>query len=167
MPLVAAQHGFVEIGWLFLSIGLVSWLVLLTNVFNRLVFHHPQPPHLLPTLCILIAPPALAFLAYTSLTGALDGFGRLLYYPAVFFFLLVVGQLPRLLRLPFALSWWAYSFPRAALTVATFVMAEATNTPLFPVAAVGLYGVLVVVVGWLTVRTAVACRQDAICQPHP
>ena len=166
VPLVGARYGYVEVSWLFLSIGLMFWIVLLTIVFNRLIFHHPMPPHLLPTLCILIAPPAVAFLAYDSLAGTLDGFARLLYYPAVVFFLLVALQLPRLLALPFALSWWAYSFPLAALTVATFVMAERTGLAVFSVGAMGLYALLVVVVGWLAVRTVVAIRNHGICKPH-
>ena len=167
VPLVGAPHGYVEVSWFFLSIGLLFWLVLLTIVFNRLVFHNPMPPHLLPTLCILIAPPAVAFLSYTALAGELDGFGRLLYYPAVFFFLLVAVQVPRLLRLPFALSWWAYSFPLAALTVATFVMAEKTGVVAFTVAALLLYALLLGVVGGLSARTVVAIRRRAICEPHP
>ncbi len=167
VPLVGAQHGYVEVSWFFLSVGLVFWLVLLTIVFNRLVFHHPMPPHLLPTICILIAPPAVAFLAYTSLAGALDGFARLLYYPAIFFFLLVVVQLPRLARLAFALSWWAYSFPVAALTVATFVMAEGTGEAAFAIAAMVLYGLLLGVVVGLAGRTVVAVRRREICRPHP
>ena len=166
VPLVGARYGYVEVSWLFLSVGLLFWIVLLTIVFNRLIFHHPMPPHLLPTLCILIAPPAVAFLAYESLVGGVDGFARLLYYPAVVFFLLVAIQLPRLLKLPFALSWWAYSFPVAALTVATLVMAEATGLAVFAAGGMALYGLLVVVVGWLVVRTAVAIRNHGICKPH-
>lgn len=166
VPLVGARYGYVEVSWLFLSIGLLFWIVLLTIVFNRLIFHHPMPPHLLPTLCILIAPPAVAFLAYDSLVGELDGFGRLLYYPALVFFLLVAMQLPRLLTLPFALSWWAYSFPVAALTVATFVMAERTGLAVFTAGALALYALTVVVVGWLAVRTVVAIRNHGICKPH-
>lgn len=165
VPLLGVQHGLVEVSWFFLAVGLVFWIILLTIVFNRLVFHHPLPPHLLPTICILIAPPALAFLAYTSLAGALDGFARLLYYPGVFFFLIVAGQTPRLLRLPFALSWWAYSFPLAALTVATFVMADETGLAGFAYGALLLYALLSVVVTGLALRTVLAIRQGAVCRP--
>ncbi|NBB71762.1 MAG: C4-dicarboxylate ABC transporter [Alphaproteobacteria bacterium] len=166
VPLVGARYGYVEVSWLYLSMGLLFWIILLTIVFNRLIFHHPMPPHLLPTLCILIAPPAVAFLAYESLVGEVDGFARLLYYPAVMFFLLVAIQLPRLFKLPFALSWWAYSFPVAALTVATFVMAERTGLAVFAVAGAALYGLLVAIVGWLVVRTVLAIRNHHICRPH-
>ncbi len=166
VPLVGARYGYIEISWLFLSMGLLFWIVLLTIVFNRLIFHHPMPPHLLPTLCILIAPPAVAFLAYESLAGEVDGFARLLYYPGVVFFLLVAIQLPRLFKLPFALSWWAYSFPVAALTVATLVMAERTGLAVFAVAGAALYVLLVAIVAWLVVRTALAIRNHGICRPH-
>ncbi|TVQ35721.1 MAG: C4-dicarboxylate ABC transporter [Geminicoccaceae bacterium] len=167
VPLVAAPLGLIEIAWLFLSVGLVFWLVLLTLVFNRLVFHHPMPAHLLPTLCILVAPPAVAFLAYVGLNGGVDGFARILYYPGLFFFALVVIQAPKLVRLPFALSWWAYSFPLAALTVATLVMAE--TLPSAPLAWLGiaLYLLLVAVVGVLVWRTVKAFAAGKVLQPHP
>ncbi|MCP4821596.1 MAG: C4-dicarboxylate ABC transporter, partial [Shimia sp.] len=58
-PIAGAQMGYVELSWLFFSAGVVFWLVLLTLVFNRLIFHDPIPGKLLPTLVILIAPPAV------------------------------------------------------------------------------------------------------------
>ncbi|MFW5680182.1 MAG: SLAC1 anion channel family protein [Pseudomonadota bacterium] len=167
VPLVAARIGWVEVAWLFLSVGLLFWLVLLTLVFNRLVFHHPMPAHLLPTLCILVAPPAVAFLAYTGLSDRIDGFARLLYYPGVFFLALLLLQLPKLSRLAFALSWWAYSFPIAALTVATLVMAERLESGVFMGLGLLLYALLAAVVVGLAWRTLKAFRSGAVLQPHP
>jgi tellurite resistance protein TehA-like permease len=139
VPLVGARSGDVEVGWPVLSMGLPFCIVLLTIGVNRLIFHPPMPPHLLATRCILIAPPAVAFLAYGSLAGEVDGFARLPYDPAVVFFLLVAIQRPRLWKLPFGLSWWAYSFRVAALTVATFVMAERTGLAVFALGDGALY----------------------------
>jgi tellurite resistance protein len=167
VPLVAARIGWVEVAWLFLSVGLLFWLVLLTLVFNRLVFHHPMPAHLLPTLCILVAPPAVAFLAYIGLAETIDGFARLLYYPGVFFLALLLLQLPKLSRLAFALSWWAYSFPIAALTVATLVMAEQLQSRVFLGLGFLLYALLAVVVVSLAWRTVNAFKSGAVLQPHP
>ncbi len=60
VPLAGAKLGYTEISWLFFSGGLIFWLVLLTLVVNRLMFHDPLPGRMLPTLMILVAPPAVA-----------------------------------------------------------------------------------------------------------
>ena len=69
-----------------------TWLVviLLTIIFYRVLFHHPIDERLMPTLFILIAPPAVGFIAYTRLTGGeLDTFARVLYYSGLFLTLLL------------------------------------------------------------------------------
>ncbi|MEL7258629.1 MAG: SLAC1 anion channel family protein [Pseudomonadota bacterium] len=118
-PLAGAQLGYIEISWFFLSIGLLFWIVLLAMVINRLVFHDPLPERLQPTLVILIAPPAIGFLGWTSLNSGLDPMARILMNATFFFLLVVALQLPTILRLPFSLSFWALSFPLAAATTAS------------------------------------------------
>ena len=68
------------------------------------------PSRLMPTLVILIAPPAVAFVAWVQLTGGVDAFGRILINIGYVFALIVLTQAPRFFRLPFALSWWALTF---------------------------------------------------------
>jgi tellurite resistance protein len=167
VPLAGVSLGFVEISWFFFAIGLMFWIVLMTLVFNRLIFHHPLPERLLPTLMILVAPPAVAFLSYLRLTGGtLDPFARILFYAAVILFLVVAAQLRQLMRLPFALSWWAYSFPIAALTTATAVYADAIGSQVMRTAFAGLYVVLCAVIAILAVKTIVAIRRGEICRPE-
>ena len=166
VPIAASRFGFVEIGWFFFSIGIVFWLVLLTLVFNRLIFHNPLPERLLPTLMILIAPPAVGFVAYVSMTGAIDPFARILYYTGVFFFLIILVQAPKLARIGFALSWWAYSFPMAALTISTLLYAESTQSDLHLIAGTALFGLLVLVIAGLLLRTAKAIANHQVCKPE-
>ena len=64
-----ARLGYIEISWLFFSGGLIFWVVLLTLVMNRLMFHDPLPGRMVPTLMILVAPPAVAFTAWLRLIG--------------------------------------------------------------------------------------------------
>lgn len=124
VPIGGVHHGYLEISWFFFSIGLVYWLVLKSLFFSRVIGHSPLPEKLQPTLFILIAPPAAGCLAYLQLNGlTLDGFSRLLYYSAMFLLLLMACQWRRFWHLPFYMSWWAYSFPLAAFTVATMTMA--------------------------------------------
>lgn len=143
---------------------LLFWLVLLTVVVNRLIFHSPLPGRLMPTLFILIAPPAVGFISWTALSG-IDPFGRILFFSAIFFFLMMLPQLGKFARLPFTLSWWAYSFPLAALTIAQFAMA---GDPWRSTAgsAGSLYGLLAVLIAALAVRTVVAMVRGEICVPE-
>lgn len=123
VPISGVTHGFVELSWFFFSIGIVYWIVLKTLIFNRVLFHDPLPEKLLPTLFILIAPPAVGFISYTKLNGGeIDGFARILFYSAMFLVLLLFTQIERFRRIPFFLSWWAYSFPLAASSIAIQTM---------------------------------------------
>lgn len=166
VPIVGVKLGYVELSWFFFSVGMVFWIILATLVFNRLIFHAPLPERLMPTLMILVAPPAIGFVAYTGLAGALDPFARILYYAAVLFALVFATQIGKLRKLPFMISWWAYSFPLAALTIATFLYAELTGVAFFAKAALGLYGLLVVVLAFLTGRTLVGLSRGEILKPE-
>jgi len=166
VPVVGVRLGYPEISWLFFSGGLVFWIVLLTLVMNRMVFHNPIPARLFPTLLILIAPPAVGFISYIQLVGKIDPFGHILMNTTYVFAALILVQVPKLLKLPFALSWWALSFPVAALTIASFVYARLTGSGVYQ--TVGLIGltVLAVIIAGLLVRTVIAIGRHEICQPE-
>jgi tellurite resistance protein len=165
VPVAGVSLAPLEISWFFFSIGLVFWLALFTIVLYRLFFHEPLPARLTPMLFILIAPPAVGFLAWLKLTGSLDAFARVLYYTALFLTLLLASNAMRFFRLPFFLSSWAYSFPLAAITVATLAMAERIGG-MFTMLSLVLLGVLTVVLVLLTVRTFLAVGRGEICQPE-
>lgn len=166
VPVAGASLGHDEISWLFFSAGLIFWIVLLTLVMNRLIFHDPLPARLMPTLVILIAPPAVAFIAYFRLTGEIDAFARILLNVGFVFAAVVVTQFRKFSQLPFALSWWALSFPVAALTIASFVYGETTGSQAHQFVAGFLYAALIVIVVGLLVRTTGAIRRRAICVPE-
>jgi tellurite resistance protein len=166
VPVAGVGFGAVEVSWFFFAVGLTFWVVLLTLVFNRLVFHAPLPERLLPTLMILVAPPAVGFVAWIRLSGDLDPFGRILYYAAVLFALVVLTQSGRLRRVGFAMSWWAYSFPLAALTLATFVYADAAASTLHGTAAFALAVLTTVVIVGLSARTLTGMTRGEICRPE-
>jgi len=154
------------ISWFFFSIGLVFWIVLLTIVMYRLFFHEPLPERLTPTLFILIAPPAVAFIAWLKLNGGqIDATAQILYNVGLFLTLLLASNALRFLRLRFFLSTWAYSFPLAAITLATLIMAEQGDG--FHLALSWLLlGVLSVVLALLTTRTLLAVWRGEICVPE-
>lgn len=163
VPVAGVAHGAIELSWFYFSIGLLFWIVLFTIIVYRMIFHNPLPEKLLPTLFILIAPPAVGFIAYVRLTDGIDAFAHVLYYGALFLTLLLFMQLPRFLRLPFFLSWWAYSFPLAAMTIATLIMRQHTALGFFTGLAALLLAVLSLIIVGLIARTAVAIKRGQIC----
>ena len=167
VPIAGAQMGYVEISWFFMSIGLIFWIVLLTLVMNRLIFHDPLPGRLQPTLVILIAPPAVGFLAWIQLNGgAIDAFARILLNGAYLFTLVVAVQLPSILKLPFAMSFWALSFPVAAVTIASLVYGDATQSAFHQTLGLALLAALAVIIAGLVIRTSRAMAAGAVFQPE-
>ena len=163
VPVAGVRLGYPEVSWYFMSVGLIFWVVLLTLVINRLVFHDPLPGRLQPTLVILIAPPAVAFVAWVQLTGEAGAFGRILLNGAYFFTLIVAMQIPGIVRLPFAMSFWALSFPVAAVTIASFVHAGEAGSALHRVMGTALLVALGVIVAALILRTGRAIARREIC----
>lgn len=165
VPIAGVQHGFIEASWFYFSIGLVYWLVLQVLVFNRVIFHDPMPAKLLPTLFILVAPPAVGFLSYMQLAGMLDAFARILYFNAAFLVLLLLTQFRRFLSARFYLSWWAYSFPLAAFSIASQVYFEHTANEFFLWIAYGSLLLASVVIGLLALRTVKEIANGSIFEP--
>lgn len=163
VPIAGSSLGFTEISWFFFSIGILFWLVLLSIIFNRVLFHKSLDVRMMPTFFILIAPPAVGFIAYFKLTGDLDSFARVLYYSGLFLTLLLLTQAYRFTRLQFFLSWWAYSFPLAAITTATLIMFDVTGKVAFSIIAWGLLGLLTLVVTYLLYKTLKAVANHKIC----
>jgi tellurite resistance protein len=163
VPIAGVVHAPGEISWLFFSIGLVFWMVLQTLFFYRVFFHQPLPEKLLPTFFILLAPPAVGFIAYVKLSGGLDNFAKILYYFGLFIFLFLLVQMPMLRRARFFLSWWAYSFPVAALTIATTLMEHQTDLLFFRVLALVAFAILIVIICALAVLTVTKVVRAEIC----
>lgn len=166
VPIPAMAFGYSEAGWFFFAIGILFWPVLLTLIVHRLLFQPELPARMMPTLFILIPPPAIGFLSYLKLSGTLDGFARILYFSAVFMTLLASSQIPKLIRLPFFISWWAYSFPLAAITVATFAMHERTGNVFYLGGSFVLLAIATIVILALLARTALAAARRQICVPE-
>ncbi len=165
VPVAGVPLGYIDVSWFFFSIGMLFWVMLMTIILYRVLFHDPIDERLMPTLFILIAPPAVGFIAYSRLVPELDAFGRILYYAGLFLTLLLFTQAARFLRLRFFLSWWAYSFPLAAISIASLVMFERSGNDLYRYLGLGLLTLLTGIILILLTRTANAVRQGGICVP--
>lgn len=119
VPIAGMSHVPAEINWMFYSIGILFSIIYFTIFINRMFFHPALPAPLQPTFFILLAPPAIGFVAYMKLAEGLDAFSYILYGVAFFLLLLLLSQLKRFTSGPFTLTWWAFLFPSAAMTLAT------------------------------------------------
>lgn len=168
VPIAGMRLGQIEISWLFFSVGLVFWIILTALVMNRLIFHDALADRMRPTLFILLAPPAVGFVSYLSLNGmTLDGLARVLYGTALFLALLLGINAVKFLKLPFFISGWAYSFPIAAMTVASFEMGQLTNLFGYVALAWALLALLTVVVLYLVYKTLRALFAGKLLVPEP
>jgi tellurite resistance protein len=120
-----------------LAVGMFFAVPLFTLILSRLIFEEPLPQPQQPSLMILVATFAVGFTAYSSVAGRADLFASSLFLLAVFMFAVLV---PRLLRLrgstPFHVSWWAVSFPLAAM--ANAALKFAVHQPSWPTNAFAL-----------------------------
>ena len=159
---VAVEFGYLEPSWFFFSVGIFFWPILLALILYRLFFHEPLPQRLAPTIFILLAPPAVGFLAYLRLTDSFDAFARVLFYVMLLTLLLLATKLPHFARLPFFPSSWAYSFPLAAATVASFEFAQRLGSPLALALAGALAAAATLVIAALVVLTLRAAFSGAL-----
>lgn len=149
--------------WFFFSIGILFWLMLVTLLLNRTIFFKAMPEKLVPTFFIMIAPPAVGVISYILLTEAVDPFTYVLYFFALFLALLFLGNAPMFAKIRFALSWWAYSFPLAALTISSALIFIKTGEEYFRSLALIVFLVLTIVIVALLVRTGICIRRHGIC----
>ena len=163
VPIAGLQHAPADISWFFFSLGVFFWPVLTAILFYRLIFHPSLPERLIPTLFIFVAPPAVGFISWYNLTGEIDAFAKVLYFVGLFFTLLLLAQFSYFARLRFFLSWWAYSFPVAAITIATLIMFKETGTAFYSGLATLLLTLLTALIALLIGRTGLAVWRREIC----
>lgn len=106
----------------FFSIGLFFWIILFSILLNRIIFHHQLPQKFIPTLFILLAPPPVALISYYKLFHVIDIFASFLYSLALFFTFLLAFMYRSFIGIKFFISWWAFIFPLASMSIASMLM---------------------------------------------
>ncbi|NAW68178.1 C4-dicarboxylate ABC transporter [Vibrio sp. V27_P1S3P104] len=165
-PITGAKLGFIEISWFFFSIGIVFWLVLFTIIINRLIFHAVLPARFKPMLFILLAPPSIGFISYSSLVPELTIFSRVLASVALFIATLLLLNINQFRKGGFYLSSWAFSFPVAAFNIALLRYAELTQSTVSLYLGRTLLAGLTLLILWLLWNTFKAIKAGEICQPE-
>ncbi len=162
-PATGYQLGFVEIGWMMFSLGLLLWLFFLVMMFERLFFDMPLKDEELPLLAIPVTPPALAFMSYVVLNQQLiDGFARFLFYTMVLFLILTIAHAVRFARLRFSLAWWSFTFPAGAAAAAAMDYSGAIGTGFPTVFCIVLLALASSLVGYCGVRTLMGLREGGL-----
>lgn len=164
VPVVGVDAAPLYVSLFFFAIGLFFWIILFTIMLNRIVFHHPLAKKLIPTLFIFIAPPSVGFISYFRITdGSIDMFSIILYFVALFTLFLLLFMVKIFDTKEFFISWWAYTFPLAAVTIATLLMYMSLRNNITYVASVTLIILTSLVVGYVTIKTLHACKKEKIC----
>jgi tellurite resistance protein len=163
VPIAGTTHFTPELSWFYFSVGLFFWVILLVAFFYRIIFHESMTEKLLPTLFILIAPPAVGFISYYKLTGEINEFSRVLYYFSVFITILLMAQIKVFSKIKYYLSWWAYSFPLASVSIASALMYHESHFVCFKYLFLVLLMLLTMLILILTLRTVAAIARKEIC----
>lgn len=170
-PTLIAQAGvrlgYHDIAATALAFAFMGWLAFMPLVLQRLIFGPPVPAPALPSLTILVAPEALIFISWTEVSGGLTEVGRLLFGVTTVMGLLVLVLAPKLLRTPFSLAWWAFSFPISAWAAATLRYAAMTGSHFYLQVGCLLFGAVTVMTVFLTVRTLQTAMCGDLTRPPP
>ncbi|WP_338042353.1 SLAC1 anion channel family protein [Paenibacillus alba] len=143
-----------EVNLLSLAIGGFAALIFLPLIINRLIHHETLGIGLTPSMIILIAPFEVGFLGYSNFLQRIDNFAAILFYFGLFLFIVLAFKVFKK-TIYFGASWWAVSFPMAALSNAALKYAIHVNTwPLKVIAALILL-ILTIVIIVLLVRTLI------------
>ena len=160
-----AGKGFIDdsVLYFYFSIGIFFWIILFSIILNRIIFHNQFAPKFMPTLFILIAPPAIGFISYIKLTGHLDFFAQILFNLGLFFTILVFVMYKNFINIKFFISWWAFTFPMAAITLATVLMYDLTHKNFYGILAYVLMTITTIIIILVARQTIIHMRKKEIC----
>ncbi len=159
------------VGW---GAGFFIYLALLAVCVYRFILHHPLPSALAPTLWINLGPIGAGTVALYNIISnaafvtnsareALFVFGAFFWGSGLWWFAIAVMMTLHYLRrigLPYAPSWWAFTFPLGAYVAATYkVSSVMSSSPAYAI-GLGLYALLLTLWAVTAVKTL---RHKVIC----
>ena len=160
-----AGVGFADLGLLlyFFSVGMFFWIILFSVILNRIIFHNQMAVKFMPTLFILIAPPAVGFIAYFKMFGVLDTFAIMLFNLALFFTILVAFMYKNFIKIKFFISWWAFVFPVAAMAISAMLMYHENSCLFLLLLSYIMIAAVTIIVSIVSYQTIVHIRKKEIC----
>lgn len=166
------------------GMSLFASIIIITMIWSRLAHHGTSGTARVPTLWIVLGPIGqsitaaglLGTAAATAIVGplavALNMFSVVYGVPAWGFAILwaaIAGMLTiRTIhhKLPFALTWWSFTFPVGTVVTGTTQLAKHTQLPAFEVLAIVFFGLLLL--AWIVVAIRTlrgAYRTDLLTPP--
>lgn len=164
--------------WAALGAGTLLYVALLALTMFRYVLHKRVAPPLVPTAWINLGPLGVIPVSLLNLSdsmpalaaGGAVGIAALLLWGFGLWWLVMAALLTlsaaRRGELPFALSWWAFTFPLGAFVAASWRLGTALALP--PVVAVGALALALLAALWLMtfVRTLRGVASGALLRPQ-
>ncbi|MCK5782657.1 MAG: SLAC1 anion channel family protein [Flavobacteriales bacterium] len=163
VPVIGVDFIPRELAWVYFSIGFIFWIVLLTIFMNRVIFHDQMPKKFMPTFFILLAPPAIGFIAYVRIIQSLDSFAFFMLFIAYFFAALLLMLYKSFKGLEFFVSWWAFLFPLASTTIASVVAFQLTGAAIYKYIAWFFMLSALVTFAIVSYKTLVAIKNEELC----
>jgi tellurite resistance protein len=163
VPVAGVEFMPKAFSYFYFAVGFFFWIILFTIFLNRAIFHHQMPQKFIPTLFILIAPPAVGFIAYMRIAQSLDNFAFFMLFMAYFFVVLLFFLYKSFKKLKFFLSWWAFTFPLDAITLASVVAYQITQQDIYKYLSFFMFGLTIITIGFVTWATIGKINKGEIC----
>jgi tellurite resistance protein len=163
IPVAGVEYLPQAFSFFYFAVGFFFWIILFAIFLNRAIFHHQLPQKFIPTLFILIAPPAIGFISYIRITQSWDSFAVFMLFMAYFFVALLLFLYKSFRSLQFFISWWAFTFPLMAITIASVVAYQVSNQVIYKYFAFILLGLAVFTVAFVAWKTIGKIRHGELC----
>jgi tellurite resistance protein len=161
VPLEHTVWSFAQFG-----VGVLLWPVVLSLLLVRRAAAGALPDRLLPTWFIPVAPPSVVGLVAAQAGWPLPAVAAL-WGMALFFLLWAATVAKQALAQPFALTFWAMSFPLAAFSSLTLKLAVLSGVPALQAAGTVVLALASLVVLGLGLGTVKGLRDGSLLAPEP
>jgi tellurite resistance protein len=163
IPVIGVDMMPKAFSFIYFAIGFFFWIVLFVIFLNRVIFHDQLPQKFMPTLFILIAPPAVGFIAYMRIAQSWDNFAVFMLVLAYFFVVLLIFLYRNFYKIKFFISWWAFTFPLDAITIASVVAFQVSGQEIYKWLAFISLALAVGFIGFVSWKTILKIKAGEIC----
>ncbi|GAB7004906.1 dicarboxylate transporter/tellurite-resistance protein TehA [Nocardioides sp. AN3] len=163
--LAAGQSGLRLLALGCFTVGVLFYIVISVFLLLRLALRPRLPAPLVPTLAIMMAPPAFAAGAWLTISGGRpDPLFDSLTGLAVFMALVQLALLPQYLALPFTVGFWSFTFPLESVALLAMIWLGIERPFAWQEATVALVGALTLVIGVIAARSLLELSRS-VAQP--
>lgn len=163
IPVTGVDLAPVGLSYFFFAAGFFFWVILFTIFLYRAIFHAQLPEKFIPTFFILLAPPAVGFISYIRIGMSWDLFSMFLLFIAYFIIALLSTLYKSFFRLKFFMSWWAFTFPLAAVSIMSTVAYQVTDFPGYKLVSWIMLAITLSAIGIVLRQTIIHLRRGEIC----